>query len=226
MVCRLTFTAAIADVNWTENRNWFFLVYICMQMYESTFVVRSRSHFSSPFALPHANLHLLLIHPNAAHIPFKLLCTLAMQYGVRRITYSLNESLCRIIWWRRRRWTIGRAKRKMDYVNCVLGALASRNSYLLSNERIKKRSPRCHRFSFLLPLRSTPLIACDAHVWRILFIRAYEFFMKNSRFNFYLHAKKDQLFSLSLRFQICTHKINIRFFPGYFLCGTICVLVH
>lgn len=107
-------------------------------MCESTFVVRS----SSPFALSHANLHLLLIHPNAVHIPFKLLCTLAMQYAVRRLTYSLNESLCWIIWWRRRRWTIGRAKRKMDYVNCVLGALASHNSYLLSNERTKKKEAR------------------------------------------------------------------------------------
>lgn len=234
MVCRLTPTAAIADVNWTENRNgFFFLVYICMQMCESTFVVRSSFSLfvsicsvacksPSPADSPQCRSHSIQI---TLHFGYAVRCSPTNVFikWIAVLNYMVAASamndwksqkkngLCKLCAWR----------------SCLTQFLSSVER---TNQKKKKRkwSPRCHRFSFLLPLRSSPLIACDVHVCRILFIRAYEFFMKNSRFNFYLRAKNRAAFFLSLssRFQICTHKINMRFFLGYFLCGTICVLVH
>lgn len=196
-------------------------------MCESTFVVRS----SSPFALSHANLHLLLIHPNAVHIPFKLLCTLAMQYAVRRLTYSLNESLCRIIWWRRRRWTIGRAKRKMDYVNCVLGALASHNSYLLSNERIKKTKKKMKPAlpSFLISIAATQFTVDRVRCARLPYpfhSRIWIFYEKFS-FQFLFASEKQSSFFLFLHgFKYVHTKLicdfsSVTFCAAQFVCSCI-----
>lgn len=133
-----------------------------------------------------------------AHIPFKLLCTLAMLWAVRRITYSLNESLCRITAWQqrwRRRWTIGRAERerKMDYVNCVLGALASIER---RKKKWKNKASVAIVSHFYFRSRCTRYTVKRVRCARLpcFFFRsfAYEFIMKNSRFNFYLHAQKKR----------------------------------